>query len=142
MDDALWTDVHVRTRGHLPILRDAECVHAGEVVLGRMVRDDHTVGHHHTRACGMGGEEAEGVPGVHREALFVGHGGEVTHRQPILRPILEDRAVAAVGDQLMRELSDGGSRLFMIISMMDAACLLFAGYASIGYAFMGTAVGL
>ena len=56
--------------------------------------------------AGLEGKRPRGA-GVHREALFVGHGGEVTHRQPILGPILEDRAVAAVGDQLVGELSDG-----------------------------------
>ena len=56
-----------------------------------------------TTTRGLAGleEETEWVPGVHRQALFVGHGGEVTHRQPILCPILKHRAVPAVGDQLM-----------------------------------------
>ena len=74
MDDALWTDVHVRTRGHLPILRDAECVHAGEVVLGRMVRDDHPLVTTTRGLAGWEGKRPRGCPeyiGRHCSSVMV-----------------------------------------------------------------------
>ena len=45
---------------------------------------------------------------IHRQALIVGHGGEVLHRKPVLRPVLKDGPVAAVRDQFVWELSNGG----------------------------------
>ena len=56
----------------------------------------------------MGGEEAEGMAGVHDEGLFVGHLAEVFHREAVLGPVLEDGAVTAVGNQLVGVLGDGG----------------------------------
>ena len=44
------------------------------------------------------------MAGVHRECLLVGHLGQVLHRQPVLRPVLEYCSVASVDDQLVRML--------------------------------------
>ena len=44
------------------------------------------------------------MAGVHYQGLFIGHGGQVLHYQPVLRPVLEDGAVAAVDDEFVRML--------------------------------------
>ena len=71
-----------------------------------IVRDDHAVGDDHARGILVGREEPHRETGVHRQGLLVGHGGEVLHGQPVLGPVLEDGAVAAVGDQFVRMLGD------------------------------------
>ena len=49
-------------------------------------------------------EQPERMSGVHHQSLFVGHSGKVLHREPVLCPILEYRAVATVGNKLVRML--------------------------------------
>ena len=39
------------------------------------------------------------------KGLIVGHRGEVLHRQQVLCPVLKDRPIAAVGNELVRVLS-------------------------------------
>jgi hypothetical protein len=60
-----------------------------------------------TRGVGVAGEEAERVAAVHHQRLRVGHLAQVLHHQAVLRPVLEHRTVAAVGDQLVRVLRHG-----------------------------------
>ena len=107
VDDALRADVHVRSGGHLAVLADAEGVHALVVVAAAVVRDDHAVGHHDPGSTGVGGEQAHRVPAVHDEGLLLGHFAQVAHDEAVLCPVLEDGAVAAVGDELLRVLGDG-----------------------------------
>ena len=52
----------------------------------------------------MGGEEAERMAGIHDESLFVGHLAQIFHCEQILSPVLENSAVAAIDNQLMRML--------------------------------------
>ncbi len=111
--DALRADVHVGAGRHLPVLAHAEGVHALPVVGLGVVGDDHAVGHDHSRCAPVGGEEAEGVSGVHHEGLLVGHLREVSHHQAVLRPVLEDGSVASVGYQLVRVL--GHARVEVVL---------------------------
>ena len=107
VDDALRPDVHVRSGGHLPVLRDAEGVHPLPVVGFRVVGDHHAVGHHDARRVGIRREKPERMARIHHQRLTVGHLREVLHRQTVLRPVLEHRAVAAVGNQFVGMLRHG-----------------------------------
>ena len=107
VDDALRADGHVGPGGHLAVLADAEGVHALVVVAAAVVRDDHAVGHHHPGRAGVGGEQAHRVPAVHDERLLLGHFAQVAHHEAVLGPVLEDGAIAAVRDELLRVLGDG-----------------------------------
>ena len=44
---------------------------------------------------------------IHHECLFIGHLTQIFHHQSVLCPVLEDSAITAVGDQLMRMLCHG-----------------------------------
>ena len=103
-----WTmpcgaDVHVRPGGHLPVLRDPQGVHALPVIGFRVVGDHHAVGHHNARRPRMRREQTQRMTRIHDQRLPVGHLGEVFHRQPVLRPVLEHGTVSAVGDQFVGE---------------------------------------
>ena len=52
----------------------------------------------------MRGEQSEGMSGIHHQRLVVGHLAQVSHRQAVLRPVLEDGTVAAVDDEFVRVL--------------------------------------
>jgi len=49
-------------------------------------------------------EDAEGMARVHHQGLLITHLRQVFHGEPVLCPVLEDGAVAAIGDELMRVL--------------------------------------
>ena len=106
VDDALRPDIHIRSCGHLPILRHSEGVEPLPVVGLRVVGDHHAVGHHHARGVGVRREQPQRMPRVHHQRLAVGHLRQILHCEAVLRPVLEHRAVAAVGDQLVGMLSD------------------------------------
>jgi hypothetical protein len=53
-------------------------------------------------ASGWLGNKPERVAGVQHQGLLVGHFGQVFHGEAVLRPVLEHRAVAAVGDEFVR----------------------------------------
>ena len=106
--DALGPDVHVAAGRHLAITRDAERGHASVVVTTGVVRHDHSVGDDDPGSFRVRREEPERVTGVHDQRLFVGHLREVLHREQILCPVLEHRAVSAVRDQLVRVLRHRG----------------------------------
>ncbi len=108
VDDALRTDVHVAAGGHLAVLRHAEGVVTLPIVGLAIVGYHHAVGDHHARSVLVAGIESHGVAAVHDEGLLVGHLAKVFHHQAVLGPVLEDGAVAAVGDQLVRMLRHGG----------------------------------
>ena len=107
VDDALRADVHVGPGGHLAVLADAEGVHALVVVATAVVRNDHAIGHHHARRAGVRGEEAKRVAAVHDERLLLGHFAQVAHHEAVLRPVLEDGAVAPIRDELLGMLGHG-----------------------------------
>ena len=71
----------------------------------------------------MAGEEAERVAAVHHQRLLVGHLAQVLHHQAVLRPVLEHRTVAAVGDQLVRVLRHGRVQV-VLDHQHDGRCLL------------------
>ncbi len=102
--DALWSDVHVRTGGHLSVLAHTQCVHALPVIRFGVVGNHHAVGDHHARGVLVRREQTQRMAGVHHQRLLVGHLRQVLHNQAVLRPVLEHGAVAAVGDQLVRVL--------------------------------------
>ena len=52
----------------------------------------------------MAGEKAKGMTGIHDKGLLIRHCGKVLHCEAVLGPVLEDCAVAAVDDELMRVL--------------------------------------
>ena len=80
-------------------------------------------------------EESERMTRVHHERLLVGHLAEIFHCESVLRPVLEDGAVASVDDKLVRMLShfgvkvvlnhehDGGSLLGAVRILVDGACV-------------------
>ena len=113
MHDALRADVHVAAGGHLAVLRHAQGVEALPIVRLAVVGDHHPVGHHHARGVGVAGEEAERMAAVHHQGLLIGHLRQVAHGEAILGPVLEHRAVATVGDQLVRVLGHGGIQVVL-----------------------------
>ena len=133
--DALRADVHVRSGCHLPVLAHAESVQALPVVGLRVVGYHHSVRHHYARSVRMRREESERMTRVHHERLLVGHLAEIFHCESVLRPVLEDGAVASVDDKLVRMLShfgvkvvlnhehDGGSLLGAVRIFVDGACV-------------------
>ena len=58
VNNALRTDIHIRTCGHLSILAHTKGIHARPVVGFRIVGDHHTVGHHHPGCILVRGEES------------------------------------------------------------------------------------
>ena len=104
MDDALGADVHVGAGRHLAVLAHAQGVELLPVVGLRVVRDDHAVGDDHARRVLVGREQAQRMARVHHERLLVRHRGKILHHKAILRPVLEDGAVAAVDDEFVRVL--------------------------------------
>ena len=111
--NALRADIHVRTGGHLAVLRHAEGVVALPVVGFRVVGNHHAVGHHHARGILMAGIESHRVAAVHHQCLLVGHLREVFHHQAVLGPVLEHGAVAAVGNQLVGMLCHSGVQVVL-----------------------------
>ena len=113
MNNALRADVHVGAGRHLAVLAHAQGVELLPVVGLRVVRDDHAVGDDHPRGILVAREEAQRMAGVHHERLLVRHRGEVLHHEAVLRPVLEDGAVAAVDDELVRVL--GHARIQVVL---------------------------
>ena len=105
--NALGADVHVGPGGHLAILADAQGVHALPVVGLAVIGDDHAVGHHHAGGLLVGREQPERMAGVHDQGLVFFHLAQILHGQTVLRPVLEHRPVAAVGDELLGVLRHG-----------------------------------
>ena len=102
--NALRTNVHVASCGHLTVLGHPQGVEFFPVVRLAVVGDHHPVGHHHARCVFVRRKQAQRMAAVHHQGLLLGHLSEVMHHQPVLRPVLEDCPVAAVGDQLVRVL--------------------------------------
>ena len=46
-------------------------------------------------------KKAERMAAVHHKCLIISHLGEVAHGQKVLRPVLKNRAVAAIGDEFV-----------------------------------------
>ena len=44
------------------------------------------------------------MPAVHHQRLLVRHGGQILHREAVLRPVLENGPVSAVDDEFVRVL--------------------------------------
>ena len=114
VNDALRTYVHIGDRRHLPVLRYAEGVEALPVVGLGVVGNHHSVRHNHTGSILVAGEEPQRVAGVHHQRLLVGHSRKILHREPVLRPILENGAVAAVDYEFVRML--GHARVQVILN--------------------------
>ncbi len=53
VNDALRTDIHIRSGSHLSVLADTESIHTLPVVRLGIVGDNHTVGNHHSRSIWM-----------------------------------------------------------------------------------------
>ena len=113
MNDSLWTDVHVGASRHLTILTDTERVKSLAVLLTRVIRNHHPIGHHHSGGICVGRKQPEGMAGIHHESLVFRHLTEVSHRQSILCPVLENCTVASVGNQFVRKLGDGGVEIIL-----------------------------
>ena len=102
--DALRAYIHVTSGRHLAVLAHAQGVQALPVVRLGVVGNHHAVGHNHPRSVLVAGEQAQRMAAVHHQRLLVGHGGQVLHGEPVLRPVLENGPVAAVDDELVRML--------------------------------------
>ena len=50
---------------------------------------------------------------MHVQGLVVGHRGEVLHGQQVLRPVLKDSPIAAIGNELVRVLRYGGIQIVL-----------------------------
>ena len=124
MDNALRSNVHIGAGCHLAVLGYSHGVEALPVVLRRVVRDHHSVGHDDSRGVLVAREESEWMAGVHDEGLLLRHCGEIFHRQTVLGPVLEDGSVAAVGDELVRML--GHSRVQIVLDHCHYGGGLFA----------------
>ena len=101
MHDALRTDVHITAGGHLPVLADSQGIETFPVVRFGIIRDHHSVGHYHAGCVLMTGKQPQRMSGIHYQRLIVSHRSKVLHREPVLRPVLEDGAVAAVYNQFV-----------------------------------------
>ena len=104
MHNTLRADIHVAAGRHLAVLAHAQRIEAFPIVRFGIVGNHHAVGDYHTRRILVAGEKAQRMAAVHHQRLLVGHGGEVLHHQPVLRPVLENGAVAPVDDELVRVL--------------------------------------
>ena len=104
MHNTLRADIHVAAGRHLAVLAHAQRIEAFPIVRFGIVGNDHAVGHNHARGVLVAGKQAQRMAAVHHQRLLVGHGGEVLHHQPVLRPVLENGTVAAVDDELVRVL--------------------------------------
>ena len=122
VDDALRADVHIGTGRHLAVLGNAERVESLPVVRFGIVGNDHAVGDDHTRGVLVGREKTHRETGVHGQGLLVGHVGQILHGEAVLRPVLEDGAVAAVGDEFVRVLGDAGIQV-VLDHGHDGGCL-------------------
>ncbi len=107
VDNALRAYIHIGTGCHLAILRHPHSVEPFPVVGPGVIGDDHAVGDDDARRVAVRGEKPEGMTRVHDEGLLVGHLAQVFHGEKILRPVLEHRPVAAVGDKLVGMLCHG-----------------------------------
>ena len=119
---SLRTDIHVGAGGHLAILAHAQGVKPLPIIRLGVVRYDHSVGHHHPRRIFMAWEQAERMAGVHHQRLLVSHGGKVLHGQQVLRPILENRSVAAVDYEFVRMLRN--PRIQIVLDHRHNGCRL------------------
>ena len=73
MYNSLWPDIHIRTSGHLAVLRDAKCIEFFPVVWFGIIRNHHAVSHHNTRRIRMRWKQAHWVARIHDQGLFVRH---------------------------------------------------------------------
>ena len=60
------------------------------------------------------------MPRVQMKGLLVGHRGEVLHGQQVLRPVLKDCTIAAVGNEFVRVLGD--SRIQIVLNHQHDGC--------------------
>ena len=104
MNDSLWSNVHERTCGHLPVLGDAQRIEAFPVLRFGVVGDHHPVGHHHARRVFRGGEKPHRMTGIEVKRLLLCHLGQVLHGKQVLGPVLKYRSIATVGNQFLRML--------------------------------------
>ncbi len=104
MHNSLRTDVHITSGGHLPILRNTERIKLFPIVGRRIVRDYHAVGDHYSWRIGVAGKQTHRMPGIHDQRLLIIHRSQILHCEQILRPVLKDRSIPAVGNQFMRVL--------------------------------------
>jgi hypothetical protein len=61
------------------------------------------------------------MTGVHDQGLLFGHLTEVFHGQKVLSPVLENCAITAIGDELIRMLRYRRIQIVVIISITAAA---------------------
>lgn len=105
MNDALRPDVHEAARGHLAVAGHTQGRQLVVLLTAGVVGNDHPVGQDHSWRVRARREQAHGVTRVQDQGLVAAHVRQVLHGQQVLSPVLEHGAVAAVGDQLVRELS-------------------------------------
>ena len=122
--DALRADIHVRTRRHLAILGHTQGIVTFPVVGLAMVGNHHPVGHHHPRRVLVRGEKPQRMPRIHDQGLLVGHFRQIFHDQTVLRPVLENGTVPAIGNQFVRMLRH--RRIQVILNHQHDSCRLTA----------------
>ena len=121
--NTLWTDIHIRTSGHLTILAHTKSIEFFPVVRFRIIRNYHTICHHHAWSIFMRWEQSHWVTRVHNQCLLVSHLAKIFHSQTILSPVLEHRAITAISNQLVWVLSH--SIVKVIINHQHNRCCLF-----------------
>ena len=120
--DALRSDVHVGAGGHLSVLGHPQGIEPFPVVRLGIVRDHHTIGYYRARSILVARKEPQRESGIDGQGLLLGHRGQILHREPILRPVLEDGPVAAVGNEFVRVLGD--ARIQVVLDHRhDGGCL-------------------
>ena len=108
MHNPLGADIHIRARCHLPVLANTHGIHTFPIVGFRIIRNHHAVSNDYTGGILMRGKQSERMPRIHYEGLLIGHLRKILHSQAVLRPVLEHRPVAAIGDKLIRVLRHCG----------------------------------
>jgi len=108
VDDALRADVAEAASGHLAVYRAAVRVQFLVHLLSAVVRHHHPVGDDHPRVPGSGGIQALRMARHEDQCLFLCHVGQVVQDEVVLRPVGENRAVSAVGDEFFGKLGDFG----------------------------------
>src|SRR3546814_15296783 len=71
LHDALAADVDPAAGGHLAVHHQALAIELVEVLPGGPVRDEVGVGDEHARGVGVGGEDADGLAGLHEQGFVV-----------------------------------------------------------------------
>src|SRR3546814_478622 len=71
LHDALAADVDPAAGGHLAVHHQALAIELVEVLPGGPVRDEVGVDDEHARGVGVGGEDADGLAGLHEQGFVV-----------------------------------------------------------------------